>query len=292
MVNLTFLKTFLVLVREKSFTRTAKLCQMTQPGVSHHLAKLEQYFGVSLVVHGAAKFMLTEAGKRLAVYGHQLSELDENLKTAVANDEPTSGECHFASGGSFGIKMYSFLLDLNRKYRGLVIHYLYRPNPMILEHVLDGTIDVGFMTVHPNDRDTSTQEIDHERLCLVVPKKHRDRSFSGLRRLGFVNHPDGFHHAERLLRANYPSEFAGMDQFPVRAFNNQIMRILEPVALGFGFTALPENAVRSFARAKSVEILDLDAEVIDPILWVQKRARILPQRFDLIKEQFFSAFGV
>ncbi len=284
-MNLAFLTTFVTLAREQSFTKTAKVLHMTQPGVSQHVAKLEEHFGVALVDREAASFQLTEAGRRLVEHGAHLLDEERNLKELVAADDPHAGLCRFASPGAFGTRMYSFLLELNRQHRGLVIHYVYRPNPDTITAVLDDTIDVGFVTVEPSRPELAWEVIDHERLLLVVPRDAEVRGLDDLVRLGFVGHPDGAHHATRLLRANYPG-FTGMEQLPLRAFNNQIMRILEPVALGFGFTALPEVAVRAFPHQDAIRALPLAKEIVDPVYAVQRRGRVLPRRFEVIRAAF------
>jgi DNA-binding transcriptional LysR family regulator len=285
-VNLTFLRTFVMLAREQSFTRTAKRLHMTQPGVSQHVAKLEEHFGTALIDRGARSFTLTEAGRRLLEHGAALLEQERSLTALVGADDANAGVCRFASPGAFGIVMYTFLLELNREHRGLVIHYTYRPNTTVVEHVLDGTVDVGFATADPRHPEVTAERIDDERLCLVVPRGHADVSFRGLQALGFVDHPDGRHHASRILAANFPGAFEDMDQLPTRAFNNQITRILEPVALGLGFTALPENAVRAFPDQDAIATVPLAHDVIDPVLWLQRKNRVLPKRFAFIRQAF------
>ena len=289
-MNLTFLRTFVTLAREQGFTKTAKVLHMTQPGVSQHVAKLEDDFGVPLVDRDAASFQLTEAGRRLLEHGARLLEQEQNLKVLVVADDPHAGLCRFASPGAFGTRMYSFLLELNQRHRGLVIQYVYRPNPDTITAVLDDSIDVGFVTMEPGRAELACEVVDQERLALVVPRDVIVHGLDDLIRLGFVGHPDGAHHASRLLRANFPG-FTGMDQLPLRAFNNQILRILEPVALGLGFTALPEVAVRAFPQQETIRTLPLAHEVVDPIYAVQRRGRILPRRFELIRAAFRQRFG-
>lgn len=63
MVNQNFLKTFMHLVKTKSFNKTASDLNMTQPGVSQHLKALEDYYQVQLVVRNGKQFLITDAGK-------------------------------------------------------------------------------------------------------------------------------------------------------------------------------------------------------------------------------------
>lgn len=286
MINPDFLRTFLTLAELRNFTRTADVLRMTQPGVSQHLRWLEDYFGVALANRERRLFSLTAAGEELVAYCRTLFSDHERLRTSLATDDPTVGLCRFASPGSFGMKMYSFLLALNRKHRHLAIHFAYAPNPSIVKDVIEGHIDVGFVTKFPEESTVEAKEFAKERLCLAVPSTLTKVSWQTLGDLGFINHPDGFHHASRLLARNFPDEYRGMDEFRIRGFSNQITRILEPVALGLGFTALPEFACRAFPNKNRVKLARLAHDVVDPIFWVQKRGGTLPARFGYIRAEF------
>lgn len=282
MINPQFLRTFISLVETRSFTKTAEALAMTQPGVSQHLKWLEDYFQTPLVTREHRSFELTDAGRKVLSYANELFHYHEEFKSRLAFDDPQSGICRYASPGSFGIKMYSGLLELSRTHPGLIVHYTYAPNPTVVRMLIDDQIDVGFVTKEPDESTVRREIIDHENLVIIAPKNFRFRGFQSLMNLGFVNHPDGFHHANRLLRENFPDEFASMRDIPVRAFNNQISRIPEAVAYGLGFTALPETACRAFPQQNLLTYLKLPKPVIDPVFQIWRGQRQLPSRFAFI----------
>lgn len=286
MINPVFLKTFLSLSETKSFTKTALNLRMTQPGVSQHLKWLEEYFGVALIEREGKHFELTDPGHKLCSYGKSLFDSHQLFKDSLGKDDPTVGLCRFASPGSFGIKMYSFLLELNKKNPQLITSYSYAPNQTVIRDVLEDRIDVGFVTLKPDESALLVEIFDEEELKLIVPAKFSDLSFQGLKSLGFINHPDGFHHASRLFQENFPKDFRGMDEFPIRGFINQITRIPEPVSLGLGFTALPEFAYDSFTGKAKSKVFPLKKPVIDPVYKICKKHRSLPGRFQFICEEF------
>lgn len=238
MINPVFLTTFLALTESRSFTKAAARLHMTQPGVSQHLKWLEDHFGVALILRQGKTFEMTDAGHSLAAYCRNLFLEHERFKVTIRHDDPHEGLCRFSSPGSIGIKMYSFLIALNKTHPRLAIHYVYAPNSTTIRDVIEDRIDVGFVTVKPDDPSIKAEVLEEEELKLIVPSKFSMTDFASLRTLGFINHPDGFHHASRLLAENFPSEFTGMNEFPIRGFINQITRIPEPVGLGLGFTIL------------------------------------------------------
>src|SRR3989339_1091307 len=285
MLNLTYLRTFIGLVETKNFTKTAHRLGLTQPGVSQHLKALEEYYAIPLVIRGKKSLSLTPGGERLFHFGQKLFAELFDFHANIGGDNPHQGLCRFASPGSFGIKMYSFLLTLQQKHPNLIVHYEYRPNAQIIKDIAEERLDVGFVSQAPTDAEFDRKVIDQERLCLVVPSNFKNGSFANLKKIGLINHPDCFHYASRLLLANYPKEFNSMNEIPQRGFINQITRIPGPVAMGMGFTALPEYAALAFPEQKKIRLLPLKKQVIDPITAIWKRGRQLPSRFDYIFQE-------
>lgn len=286
MINPAFLKTFISLVETKSFTGTATKLHMTQPGVSQHIKWLEDYFAVPLIRRDGKNFDLTDQGIKVLAYGKALFADHDAFKDGLGTDDPHRGLCRFASPGGFGIKMYTFLLALNKKYPDLVMSYPYAPNPTVVKDVLEDRIDIGFVTRKPDDPTLHIEHFDDEKLCLIVPAKFSDFSFDGLMKLGFINHPDGFHHASRLLQENFPKEFRGMNEFPIRGFTNQITRIPEPVSAGLGFATLPYEAYLAYSGKPQPRLFPLKKQVTDAVYKISKKRKVLPQRFEFILNEY------
>lgn len=286
MLNPIILRTFLGVVKYKNFTKTATILGMTQPGVSQHIKQLELELGIKLIARSQKDIELTVAGEKLKNIAEKWYLEFQQLKESVLEDNPHYGVCRLASPGSFGIKAYSKLLTLQKKYPHLVIHYEYRPNDIIIENIHQDKLDLGFITKMVNkDPGLSSRIVGKEKLCLLVPAKVKKVNFQTLQKLGFIGHPDGNHHASRLLQQNFPSEFRSMDQFAIKGFINQITRIPEPVALGLGFTALPEMAAKDFSPQNKIKIIYLEKEVIDPIVCIWKKNRPLASRLQFILQE-------
>lgn len=285
-ININFLKTLTKLAEVGSFTKTAKILNMTQPGVSQHIKWLEDYFKVTLLKKHGKSFELTREGEKIFSYAKDLFREHQEFLSSFKEDDPYKGLCRFASPGSFGIKMYSFLLKYNKQHPDLTINYFYAPNTTIEKELLSGELDMGFMSTSPKDSSLDAKAIDKEKICLVAPSSLKDSSFKGLSNLGFIYHPDGPSMAHQVFSLNYPKEFKGIDKIKVSGGNNQISRILEPVALGIGFTVLPEFACKAFLHQKKLQYIHLKKEIVSTIFSVTKKYKPLPKRFDRIIEKF------
>jgi len=285
-INIHFLKTFIALAQFKNFTLTAKKLHMTQPGVSQHIKNLEEYLHTSLLEKHGKHFELTNAGEKLLDYAQRLLTEHQTFLESIKEDNPFAGKCRFASPGSFGIQMYSFLLSYNKKHPELSIQYYYSPNATIETNLLNDELDMGFMSISPLDPSLQAIPIDTEKLCLIVPAAYKTIHFDDLIELGFINHPDGPNMADQVLSLNFPKEYRGINKIKQSGANNQITRILEPVALGFGFTVLPEYACQAFPFPKKIKIIPLKKEVHCKIYAVSKKRKSLASRFKCILDEY------
>jgi DNA-binding transcriptional LysR family regulator len=77
MIDAKLLKTFLILSKHRHFGRAAEELHATQPGVSQHIAKLEEQLGFVLLTRNSRGVELTAAGSLVAARAAQiLSALD------------------------------------------------------------------------------------------------------------------------------------------------------------------------------------------------------------------------
>lgn len=282
MINPDYLKTFITLIETGHFTRTAEKLHMTQPGVSQHIKKLEDHFNVSLILRTGKTFSITEAGRRLIEYSKALYLDYETFKVSIIKDSPFEGECKLSSPGSFGLRLFDVLLKLAKTHPLLKVSLSVNPNSSIPVLLLNRQIDLGFMTKDPNDPKLIAEKFSQEELLLITPKNFKFKKISDLKKLGFVNHPDGYFLAERLLAKNFPKEFISMDEFNSRVFINQISRILDPVVEGLGFTVLPEGVYKSYSQSSQLSTIRLKTKVTDDIYKVQRKNEYLPNRYSTI----------
>ncbi|MAZ86935.1 MAG: LysR family transcriptional regulator [Cellvibrionaceae bacterium] len=283
MINPQWLRTYCTLVEVGHFTQTAEKLYMTQSGVSQQIRKLESHFGAPLLIREGKQFSLTDAGSRLYREGRQLLNAMTELEQNVSSDPTHAGLVRIASPGSVGLKLYSQLLQFQVQHPELVIDFRFAPNADVASLLVEHKIDLGFMTDVSNSVDLSVEPIAEEPLQLITPAAITDVRWESLSQLGFVDHPDGFHHAQRLLSKNYP-EFQHASQFEAAGFSNQIHLILEPVSLGLGFTVLPSYAVEAFPKPESIRVHRLGNPVKETVFMGRYRHKPLSNRVATVAE--------
>lgn len=277
MINPVFLRTFCTLVETKHFTKTAEQLFITQSAVSQHLRKLEDLLGEALIQKTERGFVLTPTGEQTYQEAKTIVATLQGFKEKVTTDSEHVGVVKIMSPGSIGLRLYPQLLALQTQFPELIIHYQFAPNNTIIKALKQGSIDIGLVTEHTNSSLLNFEEVAQEPLQLVLPSPIDNLSLNSLSQLGFINHPDGHHHANQLLRANF-AEFTHINDIKERGFSNQIGLILTPVSMGLGFTVLPQSAVASFAEPEKIHIHELAKPSMEPVYLVTQNKKHVAKR--------------
>ncbi|KJS44975.1 MAG: LysR family transcriptional regulator [Roseovarius sp. BRH_c41] len=293
MLNATWLETFTTLCETGHFTQAAERLNMTQPGVSQHLRKLEQQVGQGLINRQGKSFTLTAAGEAIFALGLSRRAEEKRLRDAIEADDRDAGPVHIACSGSFAMLLYPILLPWMRAAPDLSVHLEAAPQAEILAGLLEGRFDLGVLGADPDHARLEAKHLGREELCLVLPADAADTptSFTDLEARGFIAHPDGYGYADDLLRLNFPDDYPGADQLSVRGSVNQIGQIPAPVAKGVGYTLLPKSGVEAFADKASLSVVQLPKRRWHELWLVMRRGRRVSARVRYARDMIEQAAG-
>ncbi|MGL5757262.1 LysR family transcriptional regulator [Plesiomonas sp.] len=284
MINPIWLKTFISLVDTGSFSRTAEKLNMTQPGVSQHINKLELHFEQALLHRIGKQFLLTDAGREVLIFAQQWLDHLMVLEQKLSFDDPYAGCCKIATPSSLGLVIFPKLMDWQALYPKLQISHEFAVNDKVREGVISQTFDWGLTTGRVDEEFLLQQEIGQEPLCLLLPNSVLFKGWDTLAQLGFINHPDGYVFADRLLGQNF-TEYHAHTSLRASAYVNNINSILYPVAKGLGFTILPLYAWQRSVLQDQVQHVRLAVSVNEPIMLVTRSHKVLGIRHSILHEQ-------
>jgi DNA-binding transcriptional LysR family regulator len=283
MLNPVWLKTFITLVDIGHFTQTAEKLNMTQPGVSQHVNKLEEACGYNLIKREKKSFSITEQGRLVYNHAKTLISVENSLFEQLSYDDPFSGKCSLACSGSVALFLYPKLLKLQNQHSNIHINMKAAPNHEILTDIKNGIIDQGIVTDKPNESFFDFEELGQEELCLIVPQEVNVNNSWGqlLLDLGLIDHPDAEHYLSMYFRQSKKEDLTRLDVTSIRVigFTNQINQILEPLANGIGFTILPKSAVDCFHSLERLKVLKPQQPVVESLYLVRKKNKVLPARY-------------
>ena len=286
MINPIWLRTFKTLLDTGHFTRTAEALNMTQPGVSQHIKKLEEACGYPLIKRFKKHFEPTPQGEQVYRYAIERLQEEESLLDQLGRDDPHHGEVRMACSGALALTLYPKLLALQCEHPNLSISLEAAPQSSIQKAVLAGHVDLGIVTEKPVSMQLDAREIGREPLALVVPARFEssDDWAADLVRLGLVDHPD-FEHLFSLYLAHFKTECLArfdLSDIPVRGYINQVHQILLPIADGIGFTVLPKRCIDHSPVKDQLRILPAFEAICEPMYLITKRHRPLAARYQSI----------
>ena len=286
MFNAQYFRTFITLVETGSFTRTARRLEMTQPGVSQHVRKLETYLDKALIERHGRSFTLTESGRRAYDYALKLFAEHEQFRHGLDDDSLDSGECRIASPGSVGLMFYPYILGQQQMHPSLTVNYSFAFNHEIVNDLLEGRYDIGIVTEQVNHTELACTVWHKEPLCLVVPADFAGSTLAELMGLGFINYYDGINHANALLRANFPDEFRSMTHFRHQGFTNEVSMVLDAVARGLGFTVVSRLVLETSPWQRQVKPLALPQVIHEVLYLLRRKDSVLPKRYEKLLKGF------
>ena len=280
MLNATWLETFTTLCEAGHFTRAAERLNMTQPGVSQHLRKLEDQVGQPLIAREGKRFTLTTAGDAVFALGLSRRGEEARLREAIETDDRDAGTLCIGCSGSFAMLLSPLLLDWMASAPALTISLVAAPQGEIRTGLLEGRFDLGVLGADPGHARLEGRYLGREELCLVLPKEAPDRmpDFTDLEARGFIAHPDGFAYADELLGLNFPDAYPGADRLRLRGFLNQIGQIPAPVADGIGYTLLPRSGVEAFAGKQALRVVPMAQRRWHELWLVNRKGRAATAR--------------
>jgi len=274
-MDLGQLETFLVVAREKSFSRAAERLFRTQPAVSLALKRLEEELGETLLDRTTKGGTLTDAGTTLLPLAQRMLDLRQQIgDTFGALKGLQQGRLSIGANESVSeFLLPPLLLAYQQAHPAIRIQAYRQSSERIPHEVLERRLDVGFVSYDPMHPELVSEVILRDHMVLVAPPGHRlaRRRTIGIEALGgetFVAH-----------NALTPTRSAIIDLFsrcstPLRITMElgSLSTIQDFVALGAGLAILPRMTVASaIAQGRLVEVSVRE-------LQVEKLIRILTRR--------------
>ena len=123
-MELRNLITFIHVAELGSFTRTAEQLGYSQSTISFQIKQLEDELGCLLFERINHTITLTEKGRELVSYAHQVRALTEDFKESLVKDEECVGNIHIVTPDSVCEEMiYSHYIDFHNRYPNISIKF-------------------------------------------------------------------------------------------------------------------------------------------------------------------------
>ncbi len=169
------LKSFLTLVRLKSFTLAAKELELTQPALSKRIKRLETIIGSNLFDRVGNHFGLTQAGELLANKAPQLlNNISSSIQEIRDLSGQISGQLNIATSHYIGLHYLPKHLEaFISEYPQVDLHIDFIDSGLAYEQVLSGDIELAMVTF-PYTKDPRLSHINiwQEQMQIACHKTH------------------------------------------------------------------------------------------------------------------------
>lgn len=256
-MELAQLEVFLMVARERRFSRAAEKLFRTQSAVSQTIHKLEVELGEALFDRSSREGVLTDAGKVLVEYAEKLLNLrSEAAESLVELRELQKGRLVIAANEFTALYLLPILAEFRRLHPMIKITVQRALGSHIPDDVLRYRAEFGVLSYEPQEPSVYSVVVYLDELVFVVPPKHPLASARqvSIRQLGaesFVAHIVSSPYRDKVLQLFKTHKTPlHMDlELPT------LQAIKQFVALGNGVAFLPEISVETeLARGELVRI--------------------------------------
>ena len=175
-MTLRQVEAFLAVLRERSFSRGARLINLSQPTLSEHILELERELGKRLFVRHGREATLTEAGRVFEPHAARVKGALGDARQAVADlDGLSAGSLLLGASTTPGIYVLPPILAAFRQQYPKVHITLRIANSRVIEERIGANeLDLGVVGGHglmPHERCLAAGLLDE--LVLIVSPRHR-----------------------------------------------------------------------------------------------------------------------
>lgn len=258
------LKTFIQVVKYRNFTKAAKKVNLSQPTVSLHIKRLEQYFNTTLITRSSKskEVLITKQGEFLYEKGQDLIAQIDLLKDELLHiDDKAKKKILVGASKTIGDYFLPQIIgDFSHQYPNIQLEVLIENTAHICEMMNEGEIQVGLIEGIDPYYDFDREYFYEDKMVVAVSNKStlvkENVTIEDLNNQIWISREEGSGTQE------YLKLFLNMHNIipkNVIVFNSNYA-VKEAVKNGIGITIISECVVSHAAFDKELNILPLDLQ--------------------------------
>ena len=272
-------KTFCDLVETKSFSKAARLNEVTQSAVSQQLKAMEAHYDMLIIDRNQKKFRLTPQGTALYSTFKEILDLYEKLNCEIQEMRNiVSGTIQISTINSIGLhELPPYLKSFIKQFPSVNARVEYRRANLVYEDVLHGNADLGLVAFPPPHKDLTVIPFANDELIIVMSPEHRltkkrSISMNDLSDVEFVAF-------ERDIPTRKATDEilakAGVEVQVVMEFDN-VETVKRAIEINAGIAILPASTVITESERNQLVIYKLEGGIHNrPLAIIHKKNRIL-----------------
>ncbi|MBI2305368.1 MAG: LysR family transcriptional regulator [Chloroflexi bacterium] len=173
-MNLSYLKTYLEVVRRGSFSGAARALSISQPAISFHIQRLEEEMGVKLLERRSGRVEMTAAGKDFHRFALKVAAEDEQLRARlVAQQEEVAGYLSLGASTIPGEYIVPLLVAaFQGRYPQVRASIAVADSARVVDMIVNGDGDMGFIGAPMARRPLRMAKLAQDEIVLVTAPGH------------------------------------------------------------------------------------------------------------------------
>lgn len=171
MISRAQIQYILALNEYHNFQKAADSCFVTQPTLSMQIKKAEEALGKPIFDRNHSPIELTDFGKQLVPFFHQVIDSFTAMEVAVAKAQGNyKSEIKVGIIPTIAVYLVPELYrDWQEKLKSIRLEIIELKSEQILEYLQERKIDMGIMAGPYTDEHTTTQVLFNEEICIYAP---------------------------------------------------------------------------------------------------------------------------
>lgn len=254
-MNTENLRTFLLLVKLKNFTRAAEQLFVAQSTVTNRIAELERETGVRLLRRETRNVALTEEGKTFYDYARRIAEMEDACLSAVKGGvrQIRLGATNAVYEGALKERVLQGVAE-GKAYRVTLGH-----SAELVEMLFDGLLDAAYVYQNVRRVGYDCAPFSEDELALWV-RADKNAFPEGITRAELARLPFAMCNFSLAEIGSYLRElFPAGHVFPFEVDNSN--KVKDYLAAGLGYAFLPRGLVKEERESgflSEVSPLDFD----------------------------------
>lgn len=185
------LRTFYILAKEGSFSKTANILFLSQPAISHQIHSLEKYLETRLFNRIKGEINLTPAGRILFKYAEKILALYQEAEKEIEDlTESMRGQLVIGASTTIGQYFLPIILGRFKDLHPKIEIFLTNANTeVICSQLLNNLIDLGLVEGPVNHKDILVEKFIEDELVVIAGSKHHWQAENEITREEFKKEP-------------------------------------------------------------------------------------------------------
>lgn len=288
-------KTFCDLVETQSFSKAARLNEVTQSAVSQQLKAMETFYDMLIIDRNQKKFRLTQQGSTLYKTFKEILTLYERLSCEIQEMRSViSGSIQISTVNSIGLhELPPYLKLFMQEFPSVNARVEYRRANLVYEDVLHGSADIGLVAFPVKHKELTIIPFATDELIVAMNPKHplagkENLAIEELKEVEFIAFEKDIptrKATDEILRK------AEVEVSIVMEFDN-VETVKRALEINAGVAIIPKNTVANETERKQLVTSRLDnGKHIRPLSIIHKKNRMLtPALRSFIEKMLESPF--